>query len=323
MSKAIRLHAIGGPEVLKWEDVASPTPGPGEVLVRQEAVGLNFIDVYFRTGLYKLPAFPAVIGMEGAGKVEAMGSGVAEIKVGDRVAYGSALGAYAQRRTVPADRVVLLPDSIRSEEAAAMMLQGMTAQYLLKRTRAVGPGDTILVHAAAGGVGLIVCQWARSLGVHVIGIVSTDAKAEIARAHGAHEVLIGTDNMSASVKRFTDGKMATVVYDGTGKDTFYASLDCLAPRGLMVSFGNATGEVKGLDLSVLAAKGSLFVTRPTLATHIASRADLVATSNDLFEAVTSGTVKIRIDQRFALSDAAEAHRALEARQTTGSTILIP
>ncbi len=323
MSKAIRLHAIGGPEVLKWEDVASPTPGPGEVLVRQEAVGLNFIDVYFRTGLYKLPAFPAVIGMEGAGKVEAMGSGVAEIKVGDRVAYGSALGAYAQRRTVPADRVVLLPDSIRSEEAAAMMLQGMTAQYLLKRTRAVGPGDTILVHAAAGGVGLIVCQWARSLGVHVIGIVSTDAKAEIARAHGAHEVLIGTDNMSASVKRFTDGKMATVVYDGTGKDTFYASLDCLAPRGLMVSFGNATGEVKGLDLSVLAAKGSLFVTRPTLATHIASRADLVATSNDLFEAVTSGTVKIRIDQRFALSDAAEAHRALEARRTTGSTILIP
>ncbi len=323
MSKAIRLHAIGGPEVLRWEDVASPTPGPGEVLVRQEAVGLNFIDVYFRTGLYKLPAFPAVIGMEGAGQVEAMGPGVGEIKVGDRVAYGSALGAYAQRRTVPADRLVLLPESIGSEEAAAMMLQGMTAQYLLKRTRAVGPGDIILVHAAAGGVGLIVCQWARSLGAHVIGVVSTDAKAEMARTHGAHEVLIGTDNMSAWVKRFTDGKMATIVYDGTGKDTFYASLECLAPRGLMVSFGSATGEVKGLDLSVLAAKGSLFVTRPTLATHIASRADLIATSNDLFEAVTSGTVKIRINQRFALSDAAEAHRALEARQTTGSTILIP
>ena len=323
MSKAIRIHANGGPEVLLWEDVATPTPGPGEVLVRHIAIGLNFIDVYFRTGLYKIPGFPAVIGMEGAGVVEAIGAGVHEIKVGDRVAYGSALGAYAQRRTLPADRVVVLPDTIEPEQAAAMMLQGMTAQYLLFRTYRVGAGDVIVVHAAAGGVGLILCQWARHLGAHIIGVVSTEEKAEIARAHGADDVLIGTDRLASDVKRLTQGAMAKVVYDGTGRDTFYASLDCLAPRGLMVSYGNSTGEVKGVDLSVLAAKGSLFLTRPTLATHIASRAELVSTAQDLFDVVSSGAVKIRIGQRFALADASEAHRALEARRTTGSTILLP
>ncbi len=323
MSKAIRLHATGGPEVLKWEDVATPTPGPGELLVRQRAVGLNFIDVYFRTGLYKLPSYPAVIGMEGAGVVERVGIGVEEIKVGDRVAYGGVLGAYAQLRTLSADRAVVLPDAIAEEQAAAMMLQGMTAQYLLRRTHRVGPGDTIIVHAAAGGVGLILCQWAHHLGARVIGVVSTEEKATLARNHGADHVLIGTDDMPAAVKRLTAGMMANVVYDGTGRETFYASLDCLTPRGLMVSFGNATGEVKGLDLSVLAAKGSLFVTRPTLATHIASRKDLLATASDLFDIVLSGAVKIRIDQHFALADAAEAHRALEARATTASTIMVP
>ena len=323
MSKAIRIHANGGPEVLLWEDVAGPTPGPGELLIRHLAVGVNFIDVYFRTGLYKIAGFPAVIGMEGAGVVEAVGNGVVDIKPGDRVAYGSILGAYAQRRTVPADRVVVLPASIEADQAAAMMLQGMTAEYLLHRTYRVGNGDVIVVHAAAGGVGLILCQWAKHLGAHVIGVVSTDEKKQLALAHGADDVLIGTDQLAHDVKRLTQGAMANVVYDGTGRDTFYASLDCLAPRGLMVSYGNATGEVKGVDLSVLAAKGSLFLTRPTLATHIASRRDLVQTAQALFDVVASGAVKIRIGQRFPLADAAEAHRALEARRTTGSTILIP
>jgi NADPH2:quinone reductase len=323
MNKAVRLHAVGGPEVLRYEDVATPTPGPGEILIRQAAVGLNFIDVYFRTGVYKLPAFPAVIGMEAAGVVEALGQGVETLTVGDRIAYGSILGAYSKLRTVPADRVVILPPSIDFEQAAAMMLQGMTAQYLLRRTHCVSASDTILVHAAAGGVGLILTQWAKHLGARVIGVVSTDKKAELAMAHGCEHVLVGTKDLVADVKRLTGGSMVSVVYDGTGQETFYASLDCLAPRGLMVSYGNATGEVKGVDLSVLAAKGSLFVTRPTLATHIASREDLVQTANELFDVVASGAVKIRVDQRFPLADAAEAHRALEARRTTGSTVLLP
>ncbi len=323
MPKAIRIHSLGGPEVLRWDDVATPTPGAGEVLIRHAAVGLNYIDVYFRTGLYKLPGLPAVIGMEGAGTVEAVGEGVHDVRLGDRVAYASILGAYAQLRTVPADRVVVLPEDVAPELAAAMMLQGMTAQYLLRRTYRVQAGDTIIVHAAAGGVGTILCQWAKHLGAHVIGVVSTTRKAAIAHSCGADEVIVGIDDLAVEVKRATNGKMAKVVYDGTGRETFYASLDCLAPRGLMVSFGNATGEIKGLDLSILAAKGSLFVTRPTLATHIASRAELVETARDLFDAVSSGIVKVRIDQRYALADAAEAHRALEARETTGSTILIP
>ncbi len=323
MPKAIRMHGTGGPDVLTWEDVAHPEPGPGEVTVRHEAIGLNYIDVYFRTGIYKLPSFPAVIGMEGAGVVEAVGPGVHLVIPGDRVAYGNALGAYAEIRTIQADRLLRLPDAIDSATGAAMMLQGMTARYLLRQTYPVASGDTVLIHAAAGGVGLILCQWAKHLGARVIGVVSTEPKAELAKAHGADEVLIGTDALASHVKRLTDGAMVQVVYDGTGRDTFAASLDCLAARGLMVSYGNATGEVKGVDLSILAAKGSLYVTRPTLATHVATRPDLERTAQDLFGVVASGAVSIRVGQRFALSDVASAHRALEARQTTGSTVLIP
>ena len=323
MSKAIRMHGTGGPDVLVWEDVASPEPGPGEVTIRHKAVGLNYIDVYFRTGVYKLPSFPAVIGMEGAGIVDSVGPGVELVRPGDRVAYGNALGAYAEVRAIQAERLLRLPDVIDFDTGAAMMLQGMTARYLLRQTYPVSAGDTILVHAAAGGVGLILCQWARHLGARVIGVVSTDVKAELAKANGADEILIGTDALASHVRRLTNGRMVQVVYDGTGRDTFTASLDCLAARGLMVSYGNATGEVKGVDLSILAAKGSLFVTRPTLATHIATRPDLERTAQDLFDVVASGAVSIRVGQRFALSDVAMAHRALEARQTTGSTVLIP
>lgn len=323
MSKAIRIHAHGGPEVLVWEDVSSPSPAPGEAIIRHEAVGLNFIDVYFRTGLYKLSSLPAVIGMEGAGVVESVGADVTAVAPGDRVAYPTAMGAYAQVRAIAAEKLVKLPPGIATDTAAAIMLQGMTAQYLLKRTYRVNAGDTILVHAAAGGVGLLLCQWAKHLGATVIGVVSTEEKAELARAHGAGHVLVGADNIVAEVKKITDGAMLPVVYDGTGQATFAASLDCLAPRGLMVSYGNSTGEVKGLDLGTLAAKGSLYVTRPTLATYIATRDELLSTAKDLFDVVASGAVKPTIGQRFALADAAQAHRALEARQTVGSTVLVP
>lgn len=323
MSKAIRLHEVGDPDVMKFEDVVTPRPGNGEVLIEHRAIGLNFIDVYFRNGLYKLPKLPATIGMEGSGTVISVGPLVTEVKVGDRIAYASSLGAYAQRRVVAADRLVVLPDQVDFDTAAAMMLQGLTAHYLLRRTYAVQRDETILVHAAAGGVGLILCQWAKHLGAKVIGIVSTEQKAELARAHGADHVLIGNENLPDAVKRLTGGEMVPVVYDGTGQQTFLASLDCLRPRGFMVSFGNATGEVTGVDLSLLARKGSLYVTRPTLATHIALRSDLVAASNELFDVVASGAVRIRIGQRFALADVADAHRALEGRQTTGSTILVP
>ena len=323
MIKAIRIHAVGGPDAMVWEDVPRAEPGPGEALVRHHAVGLNFIDVYFRSGVYKMPSLPGVIGMEGSGVVEAVGRDVTVFRPGDRVAYGNALGAYAEWRVLPADRLVHLPDGIDFDTGAAMMLQGMTVRYLLKQTFRVHRGVTLLVHAAAGGVGLILCQWASYLGARVIGVVSTEDKAELARAHGASDVIVGTDELVPTVRRLTEGRMVPVVYDGTGKATFHDSLDCLAPRGLLVSFGNATGEIKGVELSMLATKGSLFVTRPTLATHIADRDSLVATARDLFDMVESGAVKIRIGQRFSLQDAASAHRALEARQTTGSTVLIP
>jgi NADPH2:quinone reductase len=323
MTKAIRIHAHGGPEVLLWEDVPTPDPGPGEALIKHDAVGLNFIDVYFRTGLYKT-ALPATIGMEGAGVVVAVGAGVTAVRTGDRVAYATApIGAYATHRVIAADRLVTLPDSIDSTTAAAMMLQGMTAQYLLHRTYRVQAGDSILVHAAAGGVGLIMCQWGRALGATVIGVVSTEAKAELARAHGATHVIIGHDSLAADVKRLTGGAMLPVVYDSVGRDTFTASLDCLAPLGLMVTYGNSSGPVPPVELGQLSAKGSLFVTRPTLATYTAKRADLERVTADLFAVVESGAVKIEVNQTFALKDAAEAHRALEARQTTGSTVLIP
>lgn len=323
MTKAIRVHSYGGPDVLKWEDVPTPEPGPGEALVKQEAVGLNYIDVYFRTGLYKAPAMPVTIGMEGAGTVTAIGSGVTDIAVGDRVAYAGALGAYATERVIAADRLVKLPPGIEAKTAAAMMLQGMTARYLVRRTYQVKSGDTIVVHAAAGGVGLILCQWAKHLGATVIGVVSTPEKAELAKANGAGHTVIGHDTLLSEVKRITNGAMVPVVYDSIGKDTFPISLDCLAPLGLMVSYGNASGAVPPVDISILAAKGSLYLTRPNLATYTAKRQDLLATANDLFGVVQSGAVKIHVNQTFPLKDAAQAQTALESRQTTGSTVLLP
>ena len=323
MTKAIRIHTYGGPEVMQWEDVPTPEPSPSEALVRHEAIGLNYIDVYFRNGLYKAPALPVILGMEGAGTVTAVGADVKNVKPGDRVAYAGALGAYSGNRVIAADRLVKLPDAIDFKTAAAMMLQGMTAQYLIRRTYRVKSGDTIVVHAAAGGVGLILCQWAKHLGASVIGVVSTPEKAEVARAHGAAHTLIGYGNLRDEVKRITNGAMVPVVYDSIGKDTFMASLDCLAPLGTMISYGNASGAVPPLDISLLAAKGSLYLTRPTLATYTAKSEDLQATARDLFAVVQSGAVKINVNQTFPLKEAAEAHRALEARQTTGSTVLLP
>jgi NADPH:quinone reductase len=323
MTKAIRIHAPGGPEVMKWEDVPTPEPGPGEAVVKHAAVGLNYIDVYFRTGLYKAPSMPLTIGMEGAGTVTAIGAGVTEVAVGDRVAYAGAIGAYATERALPADKLVKLPDAIDFKTGAAMMLQGMTAQYLVRRTYHVKAGETIVVHAAAGGVGLILCQWAKHIGATVIGVVSSEAKAELARAHGAAHTIVGYDNLVADVKRITGGAMVPVVYDSIGKDTFTASLDCLAPLGLMASYGSASGPVPPFDIGVLAAKGSLYLTRPSLVTYTAKRSDLVATANDLFDVVKSGAVKIAVNQTFPLKDAAAAHIALESRRTTGSTVLLP
>jgi NADPH2:quinone reductase len=323
MSKAIRIHANGGPEVLVWEDVPTPEPGPNEVLVKQHAVGLNYIDVYFRTGLYKAPSMPLIIGQEGAGTVTSVGSAVTALKPGDRVAYAGAIGGYATDRVIAADRLVKVPDAISFETAAAMMLQGMTAQYLLRRTYHVKSGDTIVVHAAAGGVGLIMCQWAKDLGATVIGVVSTEAKAELARANGAAHTVIGHEKLAAEVKRITGGAGVPVVYDSVGKDTFNASLDSLSPLGLMASYGNASGPVPPFDLSILSARGSLFLTRPSLATYTAKRADLELVASDLFDVVAKGAVKIQVNQTFPLKDAAQAHIALESRKTTGSTVLVP
>ncbi len=323
MTKAIRIHTPGGPEVMKWEDVPTPEPGPGEVLVKQAAVGLNYIDVYFRTGLYKAPTMPLIIGQEGAGTVAALGAGVTSLAVGDRVAYAGAIGGYATERVIAADRLVKLPSGISFEVGASMMLQGMTAQYLLRRTYKVKPGDTVVVHAAAGGVGLILCQWAKHLGATVIGVVSTEAKAALVRAHGAAQVVVGHEGLVAEVKRVTGGAMVPVVYDSVGKDTFTASLDCLAPLGLMVSYGNASGPVPPVEIGILAAKGSLYLTRPSLVTYTSKRTDLETVAADLFDVVQKGAVKIAVNQTFRLADAAQAHIALESRSTTGSTVLIP
>ena len=323
MTKAIRIHAPGGPEVMRWDDVPTPEPGPGEALIRQAAVGLNYIDVYFRTGLYKAPTMPLIIGQEGAGTVVAVGQGVTLVAPGDRVAYAGSLGGYATERVIAADRLVKLPAEIDFKTAAAMMLQGMTAQYLIRRTYKAKAGDTIVVHAAAGGVGLILCQWAKHIGATVIGVVSTAQKAELARAHGAAHTVVGHADLVAEVKRITGGAMVPTVYDSVGKDTWAASLDCLAPLGLMVSYGNASGPVPPVDIGILAAKGSLYLTRPSLATYTAKRADLEQTAADLFDVVQKGVVKIEVNQTFALKDAAAAHIALEARKTTGSTVLVP
>jgi NADPH2:quinone reductase len=324
MNHAIRVHEYGGPEALVWEEVPLPAPKPGEALVRHRAIGLNYIDVYFRTGLYKAPALPATIGMEASGVVEAVGEGVTHVAPGDRVAYATApIGAYAEARSIKADRLVKLPGAVTDEQAAAMMLQGMTACFLLTRTYKVQPGQTILVHAAAGGVGLIMVQWAKALGCTVIGCVSTEEKAALVRAHGADHVVVGIETLPARVKEITGGAMLPVVFDSVGRDTFMTSLDCLAPFGMMVSYGNASGPVAIADIGVLAAKGSLYLTRPTLATYTAKREDLEYCANALFDVVAKGKVKINVNQRFALKDAAESHRALEARRTTGSTILLP
>jgi NADPH2:quinone reductase len=324
MTSSIRIHSHGGPEVMVWETVPTSEPGPGEVLVRHTAVGLNYIDVYFRTGLYKSPAMPATVGMEAAGIVLALGEGVSDLSVGDRVAYATGpIGAYTTDRSIAANRVVKIPDGIDDQTAAAMMLQGLTAQYLLRRTYRVQAGETIVVHAAAGGVGLILCQWAKALGAHVIGVVSTPEKAQLALAHGAAHVVVGQADLAAEVKRITGGAMVPVVYDSVGRDTFAASINSLAPLGLMVSFGSASGPVPPVDLGLLNAKGSLFLTRPGLATYTAKRADLEKSAQELFDIVLSGAVSIKVNQTFPLKDAAAAHRALEARQTTGSTVLMP
>jgi NADPH2:quinone reductase len=325
MTHAIRIHHYGGPEVLRWEEVAVGDPGPGELRIRHGAIGLNYIDVYHRTGLYPLPALPWTLGMEGAGQVEAVGPGVTEFKVGDRVAYASPpVGAYAEVRLMPADRVVALPDTIDERTAAAMLLQGMTAQYLLRRSYRVQAGDAILLHAAAGGVGLIASQWARHLGATVIGTVGSEAKAALARAHGCDHVIdYRRENIVERVREITGGAGVAVVYDSVGKDTFMDSLDCLQPLGMMVSFGNASGPVPAFEPGLLAAKGSLFFTRPSLMHYTARRADLLASAAELFAVVTSGAVQIEVNQTYPLAETAQAHRDLEARQTTGSTVLLP
>ncbi|MBC8269624.1 MAG: quinone oxidoreductase [Rhodospirillaceae bacterium] len=325
MTKAICIHETGGPDVLKWEDIEVGEPGPGQARVRHTAVGLNYIDVYGRTGLYPLPSLPHALGMEAAGIVEAIGEGVSDVAIGDRVAYVIAPpGAYSEERLVPADRMVKLPDNISEDTAAAMMLQGMTAQYLLRQTYNVKAGDTILIHAAAGGVGLIVCQWAKHLGATVIGTVGSNEKAELAKAHGCdHAIVYTRENFKDRVKEITEGAGVNVVYDSIGKDTFMDSLDCLKPLGMMVTFGNATGPVDPFPPGMLGQKGSLFLTRPTLFTYMAKREDLMAMAGELFDVVSSGVVKIEINQTYDLKDAAQAHADLEARKTTGSTILKP
>jgi NADPH2:quinone reductase len=324
VTKAIRFHKSGGPEVLVWEDVEVGEPGPGQVRIRNHAVGLNYLDTYYRSGLYPLQ-LPVVCGSEGAGVVEAAGPGVTDLKAGDRVAYASApIGSYAETRLYPADRAVKVPEKVSFETAAAMMLKGMTVEYLIRRTFKVQPGMTVLWHAAAGGVGLIACQWLKALGVKVIGTVGSDAKAELAKAHGAEHTIVYTrENFVERVKEVTGGKGVPVVYDSVGKLTFAGSLDCLQPFGMMVSFGNSSGPVDPVPPTLLAQKGSLFLTRPTLVTYTAKREDLLASANALFEVVGSGKVKIEIEQRYPLKDAAQAHRDLEARKTTGSTILLP
>lgn len=324
MPFAIRIHQTGGPEVMRWENVAVGDPAPGEARVRHEAVGLNYIDTYHRGGLYPLP-LPSGLGMEGAGVVEAVGAGVTDIEPGDRVAYaGGPLGAYSQVRCLPAHRLLRLPDSIDFSTGAAMMLQGLTAAYLLRHTYRVQPGDKVLIHAAAGGVGLIACQWAKLLGATVIGTVSSEAKAELAKQHGCDHIIFYTrEDVAKRVRELTGGEGVAVVYDGVGKDTFTGSLDSLRARGMMVSFGNASGPVPPVDLLQLSQRGSLFITRPTLMHYSATREELLELGAELFDVVGSGKVRIEVNQSYALADAATAHRDLEARKTTGSTILVP
>ena len=324
MAKAIRFHEVGGPEVLRYEEVPVGAPGPGEARVRHTAVGVNYIDTYNRSGLYKVP-LPAGLGTEAAGVVEAVGPNVDFVKPGDRVAYsGGPLGAYSTERVMPADRLVRIPDGISDQAAATLMLKGLTVQYLFRQTYKLKQGDTIVFHAAAGGVGLIACQWARALGVTMIGTVGSDEKATLARENGcAHTIVYTRENFVERVKALTDGKGVPVVYDSVGRDTFPASLDCLQPRGLFVSFGNSSGSITAFDITTLAQKGSLYVTRPTLFTYAAKRADLLAMCDDLFALVQQGKIKSDPRQRFPLAQAADGHRALQSRGTVGATVLVP
>jgi NADPH2:quinone reductase len=323
MTHAIRFHKTGGPEVLVWEEVGLGKPGPGEARIRHTAVGLNFVDIYLRAGTYP-STLPSGLGGEAAGIVEEVGAGVTDLKPGDRVAYGSApLGAYAEARLIPADRLLKLPDGIDDKTAAAMMLKGLTVQYLIRQTYRVKSGDTILLHAAAGGVGLILGQWAKHLGATVIGTVGSEEKAKLAKSHGcAHTINYSTEDFVARVKEITGGKMVPVVYDSVGKDTFLKSLDCLAPLGLVALFGQSSGSVEPLNLGLLSQKGSLYVTRPTLNTYGAKRENLVAMAKELFEVVQSGAVKIEVHQTYPLKEAGKAHADLAARKTTGSTVLL-
>ncbi len=323
MQKSIRFHEFGNADVLRWEDVEVGTPGPGEALVRHKAVGVNFVDIYQRNGLYQLP-LPAVAGNEGAGIVESVGEGVTLVKPGDRVVYAGRSGAYSELRTLPADRLCHLPDALTFEQGAAMMLKGLTVQYLIRRTYHVQKGDTVLFHAAAGGVGRIACQWLKELGVRVIGTAGSDEKCAEALQNGADTCInYRNEDVVARVRKLTQGEGVPVVYDSVGKDTFETSLKCLRPLGLLVSFGNASGAVPPVELGLLAQHGSLYLTRPTLATYIAQRSDLLSMAQELFDVVLSGAVNIAINQRYALMDAAQAHRDLEARITTGSSILLP
>jgi NADPH:quinone reductase len=325
MVAAVRVHKHGGPEVLTLDDIEVPAPGQGQIKLKQHAIGINFIDAYFRMGMYPSPVgMPFVAGNEGAGQVTAVGPGVTDIKVGDRVGYVAPLGAYAAERLLPADRAVKLPDNITYEQAAGMMLKGMTVQYLVNRTYKVSKGTICLIHAAAGGVGLIACQWANHLGATVIGTVGSKDKAEIAKKNGAHHTILYRDeDFVAKVKEITSGKLCDVVYDGIGKTTFPASLDCLRPLGYFVSFGSASGQIEAFNINILQGKGSLFATRPTLNHYTAKRDDLLMTANDLFKVVGSGAVKIPVNQKYSLKDAGKAHKDLESRGTTGSSILIP
>jgi NADPH2:quinone reductase len=323
MTKVVRFHKTGGPEVLQLDDVQLGDPAQGQVRIRHTAIGVNFVDTYQRSGLYPMQ-LPQAAGNEGAGVVEAVGAGVTDLKAGDRIAYTGLPGSYCEQRLVPADRMVKLPEGVTEEVAASMMLKGLTVHYLIFTTYPVKQGETVLWHAAAGGVGLIACQWLKALGVTTIGTAGSAEKMALAKAHGAEHVInYSTDNFVEKVKAITGGKGVPVVYDSVGKTTWEGSLDCLRPRGLIVSFGNASGPVAPVNLGILSAKGSLYVTRPTLATHIASRADLVARSNALFEVVKSGKVKIETTAKYKLADAQQAHRDLEGRKTTGSVILVP
>ena len=323
MPHAIRVHTYGGPEVLKWEEIEVSQPGPGQAKIRQHAAGINFIDVYHRTGLYPQPSFPFTPGSEGAGEVIAIGPSVTDVAVGDRVAYAGAIGGYSDERLIAADRLVKLPDTISYETAAAMMLQGMTVRYLIKKTYSVTKDSVVLWHAAAGGVGLIACQWLSSIGATIIGTVGSEEKARLAEANGCtHTINYRTEDFAPRVRQLTGGRGVDVAYDLVGKDTFPGSLDCIRALGLWVSFGNASGPVPPFEMGILATKGSLYATRPTLFTHIATRKGLLETANDLIEMVSSGRVKIQVSKTYPMADAAQAHRDLESRATTGSIVLL-